>query len=244
MAAIVRTVTSAANSCNMPNMGCIVPFMGMSKQKRPGSLQKADPPSRVAGRTSIADALFKSTQQKVLRWLYGQPQRTYFANELIELTQSGSGAVQRELARLVESGLVTSHRFGRQRRFQANAEAPIFAELCRIVLKTVGAADPIRAALESLGGRISTAMIYGSVAKGSDTATSDIDLLVVSDHLTLEDLYVALDPVEQLLSRKINPTLISTVELQEKRKSAGSFLSRVLDGPTIVLIDHSTSGVT
>ena len=66
-------------------------------------------------------------------------------------------------------------------------------------------------------------MIYGSVAKGSDTAASDIDLLVVSDHLTLEDLYVALDPVEQLLSRKINPTLISTFELQANTNLPGRF---------------------
>ena len=72
----------------------------------------------------------------MLRLLFGQPGRSFFANELIALVGSGSGAVQRELARLVESGLVTSRMIGRQRHYQANADAPIFEELRRIVLSS------------------------------------------------------------------------------------------------------------
>ena len=113
--------------------------MGMSQPRRraaPGT--KRGPPGERRG--SLADALFTNTQQKLLRLLYGQPQRSFFANELIALTRSGSGAVQRELARLLESGLITSEQFGRQRHYRANAKAPIYAELKGIVTKTIGAA--------------------------------------------------------------------------------------------------------
>src|SRR6185295_19296116 len=98
-----------------------------------------------------------------LRLLYGQPERSFFANELIELTRSGSGAVQRELARLTDSGLVTSRAIGRQRHYQANPAAPIYEELKRIVVKTIGVVDPLRAAVAPIAGRMSLAIVYGSI---------------------------------------------------------------------------------
>jgi predicted nucleotidyltransferase len=221
--------------CVMPNSGCSMPGMGISQLKRRTTRDgKSSSPGRA--RTSLADALFTGTQQKVLRLIYGQPHRSFFANELIELTGSGSGAVQRELARLVESGLVTSRQIGRQRHYQANPSAPIYAELHSIVTKTVGAADPIRRALEPLQDRISVARIFGSVAKGEDSAASDIDVLVVGDNLMLEDLYSALQPVEQRLARKVNPTLLTSSEFARRRKTAGSFVSKVLAGPTIQIL--------
>jgi predicted nucleotidyltransferase len=217
----------------MPKMGSNMPDMGMRRSK---SVRRQ---ARTARGTNLSDALFTVTQQRVLRLLYGQPERSFFANELIALTRSGSGAVQRELARLVESGLVTSRPIGRQRHYQADCSAPIFEELRRIVLKTFGAAYPLKDALRPLGERIASAAIYGSVAKGSDRAASDIDLLVVSDDLMLEELYKALDPVEQNLGRKINPTLIKSKELDSRRKD--SFLSKVLAGSLIPLIGESPS---
>lgn len=211
----------------MPNMG----------MKRKGAHRHTRRRSAAAGAVrsrGLADALFSTTQQRVLRLLYGQPERTFFANELISLLRSGSGAVQRELAKLVESGLVSSRMVGRQRHYQANADAPIFEELRQIVRKTFGAADPLRQALEPLKDRIAFAVMFGSVAKGTDRASSDFDILVVSDHLMLEDLYAALDPAERLLGRKINPLLINSTELESRKE--GSFLSKVLGGPAVPLI--------
>lgn len=129
---------------------------------------------------------------------------------------------------------------GRQRHYQANADAPIFEELRQIVRKTFGAADPLREALEPLKDRIAFAVMFGSVAKGTDRASSDFDILVVSDHLMLEDLYAALDPVERLLGRKINPLLINSTELKSRKE--GSFLSKVLGGPVVPLIGSGSRG--
>src|SRR3546814_4982369 len=93
---------------------------------------------------SLSDALFSGTKQRVLGILYGQPDRSFYANELIGLAASGSGAVQRELATLTSSGLVTVQAVGNQKHYQANSDSPIFTELCSIIQKTVGMADPLR----------------------------------------------------------------------------------------------------
>ncbi len=186
--------------------------------------------------SALADALFTSTQQRVLALLFGQTRRSFFVTELVALADSGSGAVQRELARLAQSGLVTVTRVGNQKHYQANHESPLFEELCSIIEKTVGLQEPVRAALEPLADKISLALIYGSIAKRSDTAASDIDLLLVSDWLTLEEVYAALVPVEKLLDRSVNPTLYTSKEFEHRCESKNAFLTRVLNGTNIVLI--------
>lgn len=185
--------------------------------------------------SALADALFTSTQQRVLALLFGQPGRSFFVTELMSLADSGRGAVQRELGRLAQSGLVTVTKVGNQKHYQANHKSPLFEELCSIIKKTVGLQEPVRAALEPLANKISLALIYGSVAKRSDTAASDIDLLLVSDELTLEEIYAALAPVEKLLDRSVNPTLFTSKEFGHRRKTRNSFVTRVLESPYIVL---------
>lgn len=228
----------------IPILGINMPNMGMNndagRRRSPGSPVRSKR-ARVA-RTSIADALFNQTQQRVLRLLFGQPGRSFFANELIELTRSGSGAVQRELAGLTESGLVLVKPVGRQKHYQANSQAPIFEELCGIVLKTMGLVEPLRDALRRLESRIECAFVYGSVAKGGATAHSDIDLLIVSDSLTLEGVYSALSSVEKQLQRKISPTLYSSEEYERRLVSKNAFLTKVLSGPVIHLIQHEPPG--
>ena len=209
----------------------------MKKPAKPLKPSAAATRASAPARTGIADALFSATQQRVLALLFGQPGRSFFTNELIGLVGAGSGAVQRELKRLVESGLVTVTRLGSQKHYQANPAAPIFEELRGIVTKTLGAAEVLRAALAPLGDTVRLALLYGSVAKGSDTAHSDIDLLVVSESLTLEQIYEALTPVEQQLGRRISPTLYSVAEFRRRRVSSNPFLTKVLAGETIRLTE-------
>jgi predicted nucleotidyltransferase len=184
---------------------------------------------------SLADALFTSTQQKVLGLLFGQPERSFFVTEIMGLANSGRGAVQRELQRLEAAGLVSVQMHGNQKHYQANRESPLFEEICGIVRKTVGLEEPLRAAVESLPGTVDLALIYGSVAKRADTSDSDVDLLIVADSLTLEDVYSTLQTAEQALDRKVNPTLYTREEFDRRRTRGNSFLKRVLDGPVIIL---------
>jgi predicted nucleotidyltransferase len=186
------------------------------------------PTTRRRRESSLADALFSTTQQRVLGFLFGQPERSFYATELIGLAGAGSGAVQRELARLEQSGLVTVRRLGTQKHYQANPESPLFNELVGIARKTVGLAEPLREALAPLASRVIAAFVYGSVAKRRDTAASDIDLMVVSDSLTYADVFGALEPLTARLGRTINPTVYSRRELAKRRKEDNAFVTRVL----------------
>ena len=187
-------------------------------------------------RTSVADALFTATQQRVLSLLFGQPERSFFTKELIDLAGGGSGAVQRELARLQQSGLVVQTVLGNQKHYQANVQAPIFAELRGIVSKMLGPADALRQALAPIADEVRLALLYGSVAKRSDTAHSDFDLLLVSDTLTLEQVYAALAPAEQQLGRPVSPTLYTSAEFRKRLEQGNPFLTKILAGNTIALI--------
>lgn len=181
----------------------------------------------------MADALFGRVRQRVLGLLFGHPERSYYANEIIGWVGSGSGSVQRELARLEASGLVTVTRRGRQKHFQANRGAPIFSELRGIVLKTSGLADVLRTALSPLQDDIQAAFVFGSVAEGMDTAHSDVDLMVISDSLTYGDLFAALEAASAELARSVNPTIHTHPEFSRRAQQGNPFLLNVLKGPRI-----------
>ena len=186
--------------------------------------------------TSAADALFPAVRQRVLAVLFGSPDRSFYANELIALARSGSGAVQRELASLLAAGLITVRDQGNQKHYQANAASPVFAELRGLVLKTVGLADVLRAALAPLGDQVAAAFVYGSVARQQDTAASDVDVLIVSDALGYAEVFGALEGAAQTLGRAINPTLYTRAELARRRAQDNAFVTRVLDQPRIWLM--------
>ena len=187
-------------------------------------------------RRSLADALFSGTKQRVLGLLFGQPSRSFYATELIGLAASGSGAVQRELASLAQSGLVKVTSVGNQKHYQANADSPLFNELCGIVQKTVGLAEPLREALTPLAPQIITAFVYGSIAKRTDTANSDVDLMLLSDKLSYGDTFAALEGVSARLGRTVNPTILTRVEFAKRQSAQDSFLTRVLAQPKIWVI--------
>lgn len=214
----------------MPEMGSLATTRGSRPARRKAAAASVGVP------TSLADALFTTTQQRVLALLFGQPHRSFFATELIKLTGSGSGAVQRELKRLASSGLVTVTRIGNQKHYQANPDSPVFDELRGLVIKTVALVEPIRQALEPLADRIELALLYGSVVKGTDTASSDIDLLIVVDEVTLEELYSVLAPVEAILARKVSPSLYTPREFADRKASNNAFLTRVFAGEHLILI--------
>lgn len=186
-------------------------------------------------RTGLADALFSATRQKVLRLFFTRQERDFSIKELIEQAEAGSGAVQRELARLVDSGLVQVSLQGRQKRYKANPDSPIYPELSSLVSKLLGPEQQVENALQPISDRIDLALIYGSVAKGADHAGSDIDLMLVSDTLTLEEVFEALGPAEISLSRTINPTLYKREEFKKRRANQNSFLRKVLEGQYILL---------
>lgn len=185
---------------------------------------------------SIASSLFSDSQTRLLPWLFGQPERSYHLSELRRLTLLGSATLQRELNRLVDSQLVLSTRVGNLRCFQANTQSPVYAELVAITRKTMGAAPLLLKALQPMSSRINLALIYGSVAKGTDTAQSDVDLLLVGKGLVLSEILQLLLPIEEALARKINPTCYTPSEYAKRLAEPDSFVNRILAQPTLPLM--------
>jgi predicted nucleotidyltransferase len=136
----------------------------------------------------------------------------------------------------VQSGLITSELVGRQRHYRANPASPIFDELHSIVMKTGGIPAELRSALDRLKARVSLAFIYGSIAKNAAHASSDIDLMIVGDDLSLEEVFSCLASAEARLARKVNPTLYSSDEFRRRQADGNSFLKKVVSGPTIPLL--------
>lgn len=183
--------------------------------------------------TSISDALFTRTQQKVLTLLYGRLDESFYLNQIVRLAGIGKGTVKRELESMVAAGLITVTAQGNQNHYQANPECPIYEELGSIVRKTFGIADEIRQALQPVAESIMYACVYGSIAKGEERAGSDVDLLMVGEDLDYAEVMELLVPLEQSLGRTVNPTLLTPAAFQRKRVQVDSFLARVMAQPRI-----------
>jgi predicted nucleotidyltransferase len=182
---------------------------------------------------SLSNALFSKVQQRVLALIFGQPERSFYTSEIMRNVRSGTGAVERELSRLHRSGLVSVERIGNQKHYRANHQSPIFTELQSLVIKTVALTEPLRKSLAPCADKIKTAFVYGSVAKGTDTARSDIDLMVIGDKLNYSELYAALQDGEEALGRKVSPTFLSLTDWRRKASDKGSFISKVNALPKI-----------
>jgi predicted nucleotidyltransferase len=188
----------------------------------------------VGSDNSLASALFSGVQQRLLALIFGHPERSFYTSEIVRQLQSGTGAVERELTRLRKSGLIAVERIGNQKHYRANPGSPIFSEIYGIIQKTVGLKEPLRRSLQDHADQIKVAFVYGSVAKKSDTAHSDIDLMVVGDDLVYSELYGALQKAEKLIGRPVNPTILDFTEWKNKRDNS-SFIQKVVSQPKIFI---------
>lgn len=193
-----------------------------------------DTPSR----TSSDGGLFGKTRSAVLGLLLLRPDERFHLRQISRLAGGGLGAVQREVAALARMGILRREASGRQVYYQADRSSPIFDELSSLLVKTSGVADVIRAALEPLRTRIALAMLFGSLAAGTQHAGSDIDLLVVADprKLRFAELAKALAPAQARLRREVNPSFYPPAELRRKWAAGHHFLRSVLGGRMVFLI--------
>jgi len=182
---------------------------------------------------SIGNVLFTKTQQKVLSLLYGKPDQSFYLNEIVRRSNMGKGTIKRELERMQASGLLLVERIGNQTHYRANEDCPVYPELLAIVRKTFGVVDVIKSALRPLDTQISLAFVYGSVARAEDTASSDIDLLVVANDLAYAEIMELLADAEQSLGRPINPTIYGSDQITERLKQENAFLTRVMEQPKL-----------
>ena len=200
---------------------------------------KQRPPNGLAG------ALFSKVQLSVLGLLIGQPDRSFRISEIIRLVGSGSGAVQRELETLTAAGIFTVNSSGNQKLYRANRQSPIFEELYGLVLKTVGLLEPLKKALKPYQSKIEIAFVYGSIAKGTDIAKSDIDLMIIGEQITYGDIFLALQNAEKTLQRPINPNLMTPDEWRQRRSNKSAFVTKILEQPKMFVLgtDNELQGI-
>jgi predicted nucleotidyltransferase len=198
---------------------------------------KADSP---AGHDRLAVVLFGKSMRTVLALLFGRPDRRFFVREIARAAGVSPSSLQRELAALAEGGALTRIEEGRQVYYQANPACPIFEELKSISAKTFGVADELKKQLAPHAARIRLAFVYGSVAKGSAAAASDIDLLWVGE-LSPSEPVLALAKAEQRLARKISVIAYAPEEFAGLLARGDHFLSTVLEGPVLWLFGNQES---
>lgn len=186
--------------------------------------------------TKLGDALFSSAQQPILACLFGRPEQWFHIKELIRLTHLGSATVQRELNRLEKGGLIETRRIANLKQVRAYVGSPIFEELRLIVVKTFGVLEVLREALSPLASEIKLAFVYGSVAQGSDRASSDVDVMVISETLSYGQIMAALESAEKQLGRAVQITQYTPEEFVERKRKKHPFLSEVLRQPKLMVI--------
>lgn len=189
--------------------------------------------------TPASDLLFPNQyRRKVLGLLLMRPDQQIHLRELARMIGAAPGTLKKELDALCVAGLLRGERTGNQVRFCANTEHPVFPELQALIRKTIGLADTLRLSLAPLADRIDAAFIFGSMASGTENASSDIDLMVVGN-ASFADIVDATYEAQLALGREINPKVMSAREWQTKKAERNAFLQDVLHKPRIMLIGNA-----
>src|SRR5690554_1592357 len=182
--------------------------------------------------TAIGDALFTKAQQKVLAVLFGQPEQSFYLNELVRLADMGRGAISRELSKLTDAGLLVMHKQGNQNHYQANHASPIMHELVAIVRKTFGVAAVLKIALAPILPQLEQAFVYGSIAKGNEHAGSDVDVMLVGDNLSYSEVMQLLEAAELQLQRTVNQTISTPKKFEKGLEKGQIFVTKVMKKET------------
>jgi len=183
----------------------------------------------------LSATLFGKTRRAVLALLYSHVEEPFYLRQIARTAGGGLGAVQRELKKLSEAGIIQRTVRGRQVYYQANPECPVYSELKSLVVKTVGVGDVLRAALVPLSDRINVAFLFGSLARGGERSSSDADVMIVGD-VTFAEVVSVLGRAQETVRREINPLVYPPEEFQSKLTADHHFLKKVLEESKFFLI--------
>jgi uncharacterized protein len=182
---------------------------------------------------ALAELLSSRTRAEIFRLLFGASGGALHTREIQRRAGSSVGAVQQELQKLRRLGLVAAHKDGNRVAYTANKSHPIYPEIHRLVLKTGGLADLLRTALTHP--KIEWAFVFGSIARGEETADSDVDLLVIGD-IGLRAVANLLSGVAEQIGREINPHVLRRAEFLRRKREKEAFLMRVLAAPKLFVV--------
>jgi predicted nucleotidyltransferase len=185
---------------------------------------------------SVSDLLFPNQyRRKVLARLFMNPHLSLHLRELARVTGASAGTLKKELDALTAVGLLHLQRVGNQSQFRANTEHPVYPELLALIRKTTGLHDVLAQAFAPLAGDVELAFVFGSVASATDTAHSDVDVMVIGE-ATFGQVVSALFEAQQTLGREINPKVMTRLEWRQKQTEGNAFVSEVIDKPKIAVV--------
>jgi predicted nucleotidyltransferase len=183
----------------------------------------------------LSDVLFGEYRKRILGLLLLHPEESYHVRELARLTDTSAGTLHKELSKLSDVGILQSKKVGNQQHYSANLQCLIFEELASIFRKTSGLADVIANALSCMKNQIKFAIVFGSVARGEEQASSDIDVMVIGD-IGFGDVVSLLHESQATLKREINPVVYSVDSFKSRIEKNDSFIKEILNKPKLFII--------
>jgi predicted nucleotidyltransferase len=179
--------------------------------------------------------LFKSKARFALFQLYfSKPESSFYLRELERILRIPVSIIRKELMRLEEEGVFVSEKKGNLVFYRLNTAYPLFDELKSIVRKTIGIEGVLKEAISKIKG-IKAAFIYGSVAKNTERADSDVDLFLLGE-IDEDQLIRQLNQIEKTIKRDVNYTIFSLDEYKKKKKEEDSFIVSLLNNSKIMLM--------
>jgi predicted nucleotidyltransferase len=174
--------------------------------------------------------LFPTVRGEILAATLTQPDKWWYLSELAQFLRTTPSSLQRDLKALVDGGILQQRREGARAYFKADTRSPLFTDLRGLVEKTAGLLPTLERLLERFATGVDVAFVYGSVARGEERSTSDVDLLVIGA-VGLAELAPGLRKIEAQLGREVNVTNYARSEFKDKIDAGDHFLTEVLRAP-------------
>jgi predicted nucleotidyltransferase len=182
----------------------------------------------------MLERLFTSkTRVSILEEFLLNPGNEYHIRELARIVKITPIYVQKELKNLESLGLLGSRKKGNMILYKLQTKSPISEDLKRIFLKTESIGHVIREELDAK--KIKFAIIFGSFAKGIETPTSDVDMLIIGS-INEDDVLRSISKTEKRIGREINFILWTEKEFLQKIQQNIPLIKEISKTPVIMIV--------
>ena len=185
--------------------------------------------------SNLSEILFKDYRKRVLSLLLLNPDKRYHVREIARITDTVAGTLHKELTRLANAGILAKENIGNQVQYCADKNCLVFDELASILRKTAGFVEVIADVLVTLEEQIDVALVFGSMASGKASSSSDIDLLIIGD-VSFAEVSKAVYPCQKILKREINPKVYTQKDWKKLVDKKDGFAKEIIKQPKLFII--------